>query len=66
MEDVLYRSHHRHQLVLVPRRVDHVQDQVGQPGFLERRTERVHELMGKLANEPDRVRQQVAAPAGTQ
>ena len=51
-------------LVLVDRGVDHVQDQVGEPRLLERRAERVDELVGKLADEPDGVGHQVVAPAG--
>ena len=43
------------------RRVDDVQDQVGEPRLLERRAERVDELMRQLADEADGVGEQVRA-----
>ena len=43
------------------RGVDHVQDQVGEHGLLERRLERLDQLVGQLLDEADRVGQQVAA-----
>ena len=43
------------------RRVDHVQDQVGQHGLLERRLEGLDQLVGQLLDEADRVGQQVVA-----
>ena len=39
-----------------------MQDQVRVHGLLERRLERLHELVGQLADEPDRVGHQVVAP----
>ena len=65
-QHVLDRARHRHQLLLGNRGVDDVQDQVGQPRLLERRAERLDELVGKLADEPDGVGHQVVAAAGAQ
>ncbi len=42
-------------------RVDDVEDQVGDHGLLERRLERLDELMRQLADEADRVGEQVVA-----
>ena len=57
------RLEHRVQLVLGHRRVGHVHDQVGAERLLERRRERLDELVRQLADEPDGVGQQVGAPA---
>ena len=54
------------QLLLGDGGVDDVQDQVGQARLLERRAERVDELVGKLADEADGVGHQVVAAAGAQ
>ena len=43
-----------------------MQDQVGEAGLLERRAERLDELVRKLADEADRVGEQIVAPAGAQ
>ena len=43
-------------------RVDDVEDEVGQPRLLERRAERLDELMGQLADEPDGVGEEVRPP----
>src|SRR3954471_21073555 len=59
VEHVLDRARHGDHLVLVDRRVDHVDDQVGEARLLKRRAERVDELMRQLADEADRVGQQV-------
>ena len=53
-------------LVLRRRGVDDVQDQVGQARLLERRAERVDELVGQLADEADGVGQQVRAAVEAQ
>ena len=41
--------------------VDHVQDQVGEDGLLERRLESLNQLVGQLFDETDRVGEQVVA-----
>ena len=51
------------QLVLRHRRVDHVHDQVGLERLLERRGERVDQLVRQLADEADGVGEQVVATA---
>ena len=43
--------------------VEHVREQLGAARLLERRGERVDQLVGQLADEADRVRQQVGPPA---
>ena len=43
-----------------------MQDQIARQRLLERRAERLDELVGKLADEADRVGQQVVAAAGAQ
>ena len=55
---------HHHQLVLVGGAVDDVEDQIGEPRLLERRAERLDQLVRKLANEADGVGHQVVAAAG--
>ena len=57
---------HRHELLLGHRGVDDVEDQVGQARLLERRAERVDQLVGQLADEADGVGQQIVAPARAQ
>ena len=48
----------------IGRRVGDVDDQVGERDLLQRRAERLHEVVGQLADEPDRVRDHRAAPTG--
>ncbi len=62
VQHLVHRAHHLLQLLLGHRGVRDVQDQVGVHGLLERRLERLHQLVGQLADEPDRVRHQVVAP----
>jgi len=52
LEHVLDRAHHAQAILLLRRRVDHVQDEVGQPRLLQRRAERVDELVGSLRMKP--------------
>ena len=59
VEDVVDRAQHQDHLVLVHRGVDDVDDQVGEARLLERRAERVDELVGQLADEADRVGQEI-------
>ena len=66
VQHVLDGAHHREQLLLRRRGVDDVEDQIGEPRLLERRPERIDELVGQLADEADGVGQQVVAPAGAQ
>ena len=51
-----------HQLLLGLRRggVEHMQEQIGPAGLLERRRERVDELVGQLSDEADGVGEQIA------
>src|SRR3954453_7201558 len=62
VEHALHRAQHLDHLVLVDRRVDDMDDEVGEPGLLERRAERVDELVGELADEPDGVGDEVGPP----
>ena len=61
LQHVLDRPRHRHQLLLRGAGVDHVEQQVGALGLLQRGGEGVDELMRQLADEPDGVGQQVGA-----
>ena len=63
LEHVLDRPHHLHQFVLRGGRIRDVHDQVGQPRLLQGGAERVHELVGQLADEADRIGDQERAPA---
>ena len=61
LEHVFDRARHLHQRLLGLARVDDVQHEVGQRGLLERRRERVHELVRQLADEADGVGHQERA-----
>ena len=61
LQHVLDGARHGEELLLVRARVDHVQEQVGPPRLLQRGAERVDELVRQLADEPDRVRDEVRA-----
>ena len=61
IEHVVDGGEHLAQLLLRHGGVRHVQDQVGLERLLERGGERLHELVRQLADEADRVGQQVAA-----
>ena len=62
VEHVVHRGEHLVQLALRHRGVGHVHDQVGAERLLERRGERLHQLVRQLADEADGVGEQVAAP----
>ena len=66
LEHVLDGTGHREQLILGHRRVHDVQDEVREPGLLERRAECLDQLMRELANEPNRVGQQIIPPRRVQ
>ena len=66
LEHLLDRAAHRLQLVLVDGGVLDVEDQGGPAGLLEGGGEGVDQLMGKLADEADRVGGQVGAPIDQQ
>ncbi len=59
VEHLVDGGHHQVHLLLRHRGVDHVQDQVGAEGLLQRRRERLDELVRQLADEADRVRHEV-------
>ena len=61
LQHVLDRAGHREELLLGRGRVDDVQDEVGEPGLLQRGRERVHELVRQLADEADGVGHQERA-----
>src|SRR5689334_19144227 len=62
-EHLVHSVELRDQLILGSRGVRHVQNQVRLQSLLERGGERVHQLVRQLADEADRVREQVAATA---
>ena len=66
VQDAVDRAQHLVELLLGRRGVDDVQDEVGQPRLLQRGAEGVDELVGQLADEADRVGQQVGAPVDAQ
>ena len=63
VEHVVHRGHHLVHVALGRRGVHHVHDQVRAHRLLERGREGLHELVRELADEADRVREQVL-PAG--
>ena len=58
LEDLVDRPDHLRQLIFGEGGVDHVHHEVGAQGLLERRPERVHQLVRELADEADGVGQQ--------
>src|SRR3954470_24891036 len=62
VEHALDRAQHLDHLVLGDRRVDDVDDEVGEARLLERRAARVDELVGQLADEADGVGDEVRPP----
>ena len=63
LEHVVDRAQHLEHLVLLDGGVDDVEDEVGEARLLERRAERLDELVGQLADEADGVGQQVRPAA---
>ena len=61
LEHRVDRPHVGQPPLLRRRRVDHVQDQVGEHRLLERRLEGLDQLVGQLLDEADRVGEQVVA-----
>src|SRR6202043_1538092 len=62
LERVLDGAHHRGDLPFGGARAANVQDQRRTAGLLERRRERVDQLVGQLADEADGVAEEVGAP----